>query len=62
METLTANEARVGIYETMEEMKMRCLKEKLAQSKNDVDNGHFVDGPTFFDEMRNCPFHAKSIT
>ena len=38
-------------YETMEEMKMRYLKEKLAQAKDDIDNGRVVDGPTFFDDM-----------
>jgi prevent-host-death family protein len=38
-------------YETMEEMKMRYLKEKLAQAKDDIDNGRFIDGPTFFDDL-----------
>ena len=38
-------------YEAIEEMKMRYLKEKLAQAKDDIDNGRLVDGPIFFDDM-----------
>ena len=38
-------------YETMEEMKMRYLREKLAQSEDDMDKGRFVDGPAFFDDL-----------
>ena len=38
-------------YEIMEEMKMRYLKEKLTQAKDDINNGRFVDGPTFFDDL-----------
>ena len=38
-------------YETMEKIKMRWLKEKLALAKDDIDNGRLVDGPTFFDDM-----------
>ena len=38
-------------YEIMEEMKMRYLKEKLTQAENDINNGRFVDGATFFDDL-----------
>ena len=38
-------------YEAIEEMKMHYLKDKLAQAKEDIDNGRFVDGPTFFDNI-----------
>ena len=40
-------------YALMEEMKMRYLKEKLAQSKEDVANGRVAEGPTFFDDLLN---------
>ena len=38
-------------YESIEEMKMLYLKEKLAQAKDDIDNGRLVDGQAFFDDM-----------
>ena len=38
-------------YETIEELKMRHLKEKLARGKDDMDNGRVVDGPAFFDDL-----------
>ena len=38
-------------YEIMEELKMRYLKEKLARSKDDIDNNRIVDGATFFDDL-----------
>ena len=44
LETLTAQEARVRFGDLH-------LKEKLAQAKNDIDNGRTVDGPAFFDDL-----------
>ena len=44
METSTAHEA-------IEKLKMRCLKEKMARSKDDMDKGRVVDGPAFFDSL-----------
>jgi len=38
-------------YELIEDMKMRYLKEKLMQAKEDVANGRVTDGPTFFDDL-----------
>ena len=38
-------------YQIIEDMKMRYLKEKLTQAKNDIDNGRVVDGPIFFDDL-----------
>ena len=38
-------------YEIMEEIKMRYLKEKLARSKDDIDNNRIFDGATFFDDL-----------
>jgi prevent-host-death family protein len=38
-------------YETIEEYKMRYLKEKMAQSKDDIDNNRIVDGASFFDDL-----------
>ena len=43
-------------YEIMEEMKIRYLKEKLAQAEDDINNGRFVDGPTFFDDLLACKY------
>jgi prevent-host-death family protein len=38
-------------YAMIETLKMRYLKEKLARSKDDIDNGRVIDGPTFFDDL-----------
>ena len=38
-------------YALMEEMKARCLKEKLAQAREGSANGRVVDGPAFFDDL-----------
>ena len=38
-------------YEIMENMKMHYLKEKLARSKDDIENGRVVDGPSFFEDL-----------
>jgi prevent-host-death family protein len=38
-------------YELMEEMKEQYLKEKLAQSREDVANGRVVDGTAFFNDL-----------
>ena len=40
-----------GDYVIMEELKMRYLKEKLARSKDDIDDNRIVDGATFFDDL-----------
>ena len=40
-------------YTLMEEMKMRYLKEKLTQAKEDVANGRVADGQTFFNDLLN---------
>ena len=40
-------------FALMEEMKMRYLKEKLAQAREDVANNRVVDGPTFFNDLLN---------
>ncbi len=38
-------------YALIEEMKMRYLKERLAKAEDDIANGRFVDGPTFFADL-----------
>ena len=38
-------------YEKLEELKMRYLKEKLARSKDDINNGRVVEGDAFFDNL-----------
>ena len=38
-------------YEKLEELKMCYLKEKLARSKEDMENGRVVDGHVFFDNL-----------
>jgi prevent-host-death family protein len=38
-------------YELMEEMKMRYLKDKIIQAKEDLANGRVTDGPSFFDDL-----------
>lgn len=38
-------------YEMMEEMKLRYVREQLAQARADVEAGRVEDGKTFLDDL-----------
>ncbi len=38
-------------YESMEALKLRLLQSRAAKAKDDIRDGHTVDGEQFFDEL-----------
>ena len=38
-------------YETMEALKLRFLQSKATKAKDDIRDGHTIDGGQFFDEL-----------
>jgi len=40
-------------YKSIEALKLRLLQSKAAKAKDDIYNGHMVDGESFFDELES---------